>query len=61
MLKIVEPTLRVAIAFLHLILFQLSGAEAQEKRRRAGDAGPGMRSATAQTARRWWWCRQANS
>jgi formylglycine-generating enzyme required for sulfatase activity len=40
-LKIVEPTLRIAIAFLLLILFQLSVAEAQEKDRRAGDtAGP---------------------
>ena len=37
-LKIVEPTLRIAIAFLHLILFQLAVAEAQEKDRRAGDA-----------------------
>ena len=39
-LKIVEPTLRIAIAFLHLILFQLAVAEAQEKDRRAGDRRP---------------------
>jgi formylglycine-generating enzyme required for sulfatase activity len=39
-LKIVEPTLRMAIAFLLLILFQLPVAAAQEKARRAGAAGP---------------------
>jgi formylglycine-generating enzyme required for sulfatase activity len=40
-LKRVEPTLRIAIAFLLLILFQLSVAEAQQKGSRAGDAaGP---------------------
>jgi formylglycine-generating enzyme required for sulfatase activity len=37
-LKIAEPTLRVAIAFLLLMLFQLPGSEAQEKGRRAGEA-----------------------
>ena len=41
LLKIVEPTLRVAIAFLLLVLFQLSVSAAQEKGRRAGEtAGP---------------------
>src|SRR5262249_62174797 len=40
-LKIVEPTLRVAIALLLLVLFQLSVSQAQEKGRRAGEAaGP---------------------
>ena len=31
MQKIVEPTLRIVIAFVLLLLFQLSGAEAQQK------------------------------
>ncbi len=60
--KIVEPTLRIAIAFLLLILFQLSG---QRPSRRTGEPArppaPRMRSATAQTVPRWSWCRQANS
>jgi formylglycine-generating enzyme required for sulfatase activity len=37
-LKIVEPTLRLTIAFLLLVLFQLPVAAAQEKGRRAGEA-----------------------
>jgi formylglycine-generating enzyme required for sulfatase activity len=39
--EIVEPTLRVVIAFLLLLLFQLSGPEAQQKGSRVGEvAGP---------------------
>jgi hypothetical protein len=37
-LKIVEPTWRMAIAFLLLVLLQLSVSAAQEKGRRAGEA-----------------------
>jgi len=39
----VEPTLRVIIAFVLLVLFQLSGAEAQQKRNRAAAENTGSR------------------
>ena len=59
----VEPTLRVVIAFVLLLLFQLSGrrgpAEGQPSRPRS--PAPRMRSATAQPVPRWSWCRQASS
>ena len=38
MLKIVEPTLRVAVAFFLLVLLQVSLSAAQEKGRRGGEA-----------------------